>query len=86
MVKACHVSLIFSKEVVGQLSFFIYFFTAAILIGNSADEISLNIFLFHSILQILLHRMVGYIIICKISLSYEAFDLAPFHLSLPFMI
>ena len=63
MVKACYVSLIFSKEVVIQLSLFIYLFTVAILLGISAGEISLTIFLFHSTLQILLHRMLGYIIL-----------------------
>ena len=55
--------LIISKEVVIQLSFLIYLSTAAILLGISAGEILLTIFLFHSILQILLHRMLGYIIL-----------------------
>ena len=62
MVRACQVSLIFSEGLVIRL-FFIYFFTAAILLGNPAGEISLTIFLFPSILQILLHKMLGYIIL-----------------------
>ena len=56
--RACQVSLMFSKKMVIRL-FFIYSFTAAILLSNPVREISLTTFLCHSILQILLHKISG---------------------------